>query len=334
MADRLNALGTDKQDPSSRVYQNYMEGMAKNTSRKVAFFDELLQARPDLRRAADFGAAGGELVLRLGERYPQRTFVGIDLNHSSLSLANPKRSELPNVHLVCADCFAPPLAPVDAVFMSSSFHELFSYGQGGFSYSAIEGAFRDLHSFVRPGGVIAIRDPARPDNPDEMLVVNASREGENPCSKADLLAADPSKLSCAALLRRFVLQFRPAYSVSPPIEVGEGPVRMPAWLVSEFIRHRGVLLESPEAWTSELREQYGVFSKAEFADFAKRAGYEVERLETAFNPQNRSVEWEGVMQVSTLSGEAVAPTRFPTQIYAVLRNPGRIGCSTEDSFEG
>lgn len=313
-----SAADTAKQDVNTAAFQNYVDSMAKNVDGKAAFFERYLREMGDRRLVVvDLGASGGELTHALEAKMPQHKFLMVDMNPDAMRAGGHTRGRA-----VAADAFFLPMGTdkLDAVMMSSFLHELYSYAPEPFSRDYAVKGLKEAGRILRPGGKLMIRDPARPENPDEILRVQPFRNnGANPTSREALLTSDPAALSSASLLERFLIEFPPAAEQDPGENLGRRTdFNLPAWVTSEFIRHR-VFARDINDWTSELRECYGVFTTSELADAAQRAGFSVDTIETGFNAENRSVGYGDEMRIFSGDGKEVdQATRFPTQVYAVL----------------
>lgn len=314
---------TAKQDVNTEAFQNYVDSMAKNVDGKSAFFERHLREMGDQRLVVvDLGASGGELTHALETKLPQHKFLMVDMNPDAMRAGGHTRGRA-----VAADAFFLPLGTdkLDAVMMSSFLHELYSYAPVPFSRDYAVQGLKETGRILRPGGKLMIRDPARPEQPDEVLRVQPFRNnGTNPTTRDALLASDPAQLSSASLLERFLIEFPPAAEHDPGENLGKRTdFNLPAWVTSEFIRHR-VFARDINDWTSELRECYGVFTTSELADAAQQAGFRVDTIETGFNAENRSVGYGREMRIFSSGGEEVdQATRFPTQVYAVLTLDGQ-----------
>ncbi|MGE0199945.1 MAG: hypothetical protein AB7P76_03125 [Candidatus Melainabacteria bacterium] len=212
---------------------------------------------------------------------------------------------------------------IDAFLMSSVLHEIYSYGgENGYSYDEVYSALQNLFDSLEHGGRVIIRDPARPENPGEYLLVTPNEEdGQNPNSLNELLSTDPHLLSTRSLLDRFLVQFKPA---NGQFEIIDGKYQLPAWLISEFIRHR-VVRKSATEWNAEMKEQYGVFTEAELRKTADLIGFNPIEVRSVFNPDSTAVGIEEELQISDLEGNVICQSeRFPTHLYAVLEKPKQV----------
>jgi ubiquinone/menaquinone biosynthesis C-methylase UbiE len=110
--------------------------------------------RPALKPGAlvvDVGCSSGYLLADLRAEQPAATTVGVDLVAEGLRRAH---AEVPDAPLLLADCLALPLqdASVDAIASANVLEHV----------ADDEGALREMHRILRPGGLAAIVVPAGP----------------------------------------------------------------------------------------------------------------------------------------------------------------------------
>lgn len=99
----------------------------------------------------DVGCSSGYLLADLRQAQPGATTVGIDLVPEGLRRAY---AEVPDAPLLLADCLALPVedAAVDAIVSANVLEHV----------ADDEGALREMHRLLRPGGIAAVVVPAGP----------------------------------------------------------------------------------------------------------------------------------------------------------------------------
>lgn len=313
---------------SGEIRDTFIEDMESNTHRKFGILKTYLP--PDIKPhdiVVDCGTSSGLLLDYLKAEFPDLVMFGLDLSLPALNLAVSRKR---GGSFVAADIFKLPLASekVKVFILSSIFHELFSYGGNGFSQEAVESVLQDMYRILSPGGRVIIKDPAKPNHPDEILFFKLKKtDGHNPENDDDILAIEPDKLSTFSKYLRFQLQFRPTtfYRDSISFVNDDGMFSAPAWYLSEFLRHRN-LSDTTDHWNSEMREQYGVFTVDEMKDLFRILGYQCINVETSFNTDNHAVIKDDEVEMWTLSGDAVIQSeRLPTGLVAVFEKPGKTG---------
>jgi 2-polyprenyl-3-methyl-5-hydroxy-6-metoxy-1,4-benzoquinol methylase len=136
--------------------QVYLDRMSKPLQEKLRvgrYIDE------SARKILDVGCADGTITLALAHRFPDKEFLGIDLDPEFVALANQraKNEGLTNVrfeNIYLRDLLAKS-DRYDTVLFVSVLHEFFSYGQG---VSSVLKALADSEEMLNPGGDIVIRD--------------------------------------------------------------------------------------------------------------------------------------------------------------------------------
>ena len=216
------------------------------------------------------------------------------------------------------------IKPNDAnVFLLSSvLHEIFSYGENSFSENNVAMLFDSLYKKLKPGGMVLLRDPVKPANPDELLTLKLNtKNGQNFEQVEDCLNVAPNNLSTASLFRRFIKEFVPAstgnYSVAP-----DGVSSAPAWLVYEFLRHR-VWAKNDEDWASELKEQYGSVTVEELTEIVEAAGFRIEELKLGRDSKKGYYGIDGLMEIinPTDDKHINLGKRMPLTMEVILKKP-------------
>jgi ubiquinone/menaquinone biosynthesis C-methylase UbiE len=128
------------------------------------FCDDFLERLPPLGRVLDVGTGTALIPIELCRREPGASVHAIDLASSMLASArrNLERAGLARrVHLEKGDakCTRWSDGAFDAVISNSLVHHV----------ADVARALREMHRLVRPGGVLFVRDLARPENVDEVL---------------------------------------------------------------------------------------------------------------------------------------------------------------------
>jgi 2-polyprenyl-3-methyl-5-hydroxy-6-metoxy-1,4-benzoquinol methylase len=136
--------------------QVYLERMSKPLQEKLRV-GRYIDA--SARKILDVGCADGTITLSLAHMFPDKEFLGIDLDAEFVALANKRAKDegLKNVrfeNVYLRDLLARP-DRYDTVLFVSVLHEFFSYGQG---ISSVLKAVADSEEMLNPGGDIVIRD--------------------------------------------------------------------------------------------------------------------------------------------------------------------------------
>ncbi|MBI2596037.1 class I SAM-dependent methyltransferase [Candidatus Daviesbacteria bacterium] len=146
----FNGLFTKKIE-NRLIYLSRMEKPLKDKLKIVKYIPK------NVANILDVGCADGSLTIALAKTFPDKIFLGVDLDDNFLDLAKEKAQGLKNIKfekIYLRDLLARP-ERFDVVIFCSVLHEFFSYGEG---ISSVLKAIADAHELLRKSGVIIIRD--------------------------------------------------------------------------------------------------------------------------------------------------------------------------------
>jgi len=336
-----NEIAKRTSEPNLSTYITLMNNKMNVDSNIKFFVSGLCKIDSDTKRRnepleiADIGCCDGALCRKLSEFLPQNTkYYGLDLSKPMLDKAieQDKISGRKNTFYEVGNAFNLPYkkASKDGIILSSIMHELYSYpseeyGEEAYSKDSIFHFMQYAYDCLKPGGVLIIKDPATAsvDPFEPVKIANANKnDGEIPVTDdvEELKKANITKLSTYDKLRRFALDFYPA---KDNIEWDEnGDCIMPRWLVTEWVRHRK-WLKTPENWAYEIKENYGTLRPDELGEFAKKAGFNVVKIENISIPDDVNIYKinENEFELKDMAGNQLSLEDFPMFIEAVLRKP-------------
>jgi len=118
----------------------------------------LLELLPvmDRPRCVDLACGTGDLTLGLAERYPDGDIVGVDMTAPMLDVAR-RRIPHPHVQFVEAD-----MCRLD---MPDQSVDIVTGGYAIRNAPVLDDALAEIHRILRPGGIVAFLDFARPAQP-------------------------------------------------------------------------------------------------------------------------------------------------------------------------
>lgn len=319
---------------SDAVSRNqYGEAMASSVRYKRDFFLPMIErflppsefGQDRVCQILDLGSCTSSLAVELASKLPQNYhFIETDLDMHFLTVGREKAlmtQELtPKLSHLQANAVDMPLADksVDAVMHSSFFHEIFSFPvteAGAFSHENCHKLVREIRRVLKPDGYVFGRDyVARPNNPDELLLLQADQTNGLVIEDLnELIDAPVENLSSYSLVKRFLYQFEPAQK--GPIIVTKGDkFTLPAWLAGELLFHasyRG----SSDMWNSEIHEMYGDSSAEDLEQMAQRFGFESLMTESV---SHYDIGEDTGMVLSNTAGHVIdTRERFPTNTYLV-----------------
>ena len=306
------------------------------------FFDSYVQeiALSSLNpHIADIGACTGDLMRNIRANYPNIYTTNLDLTDAFAAAAQKEDEEAglsSNTDYICANALSLPFeaSSMNALFYSRVFHEIYSYespefNTGKFSEESIAKALKEAHRVLKPGGMVLIQDPAKPQNCFELVTISNFSDKSTNISDEELLKADVTKLKGEDLLRRFLLEFEPAKNNYKKLPKG---YQMPKWLASEFIRHRR-FNETKEHWADEINEQYSPITPKEYVDLAKSIGFEYAGSDVLFLPDEKNIyAYTNAFEVTDSQGNKMLQSKdFPLGMLLALKKKQ---CITPTTFCG
>lgn len=139
----------------------------------------------------DIGCRDGSMAYTMSVLAPTMHFVGIDKNPDRIKKAREIYTQ-PNLEYQVGDVLtdALPDDKADAIICNFVLHEIFS--NNGFNQRLVRQTLRQCQKYLKPGGILLIRDYAEPNNPDDMVLIempDARSKGPKPedMSEPDLL---------------------------------------------------------------------------------------------------------------------------------------------------
>lgn len=336
-----NPYVTRTSEPNLKTYTAAMQKKMGNDKVIEYFLNGISSIDTDATRKnepisiLDVGCCDGALTRKLTQFLPENTkFYGIDLSSDMIEIARQKDSEvgIKNSAYTVANAFDLPDKnhPKDAIIASSIMHEIYSYAdekynEDAYSKDSILHFMQQAYDSLKPGGVLMIKDPATPqiDEWELIKISNANKNnGKIPSIKDDdeLKAANITQLCTFDKLRRFCMDFHPAQDLT--FFDKDDNCIMPRWLVCEFVRHRK-WLATPENWAYEIKENYGTLRPDEIADFAKKVGFGIVKIEniSISNEKNIYAIQNDEFSLKDMSDNELSLEDFPMFIEVILRKP-------------
>jgi len=311
----------------------YGDAMASSVQYKTQFFLPMIERflpssaldKNEVCQILDLGSCTSSLAIDLAGHLPDNYhFIETDLDMNFLKKGRENVLQDPDLagrftH-IRANVVQIPLADasMDAVMHSSFFHEIFSFPvteAGAFSKENCHQLIREIRRVLKPGGYVLGRDyVSRPDNPDELLLLQADQtNGEVIEDLQDLLDAPVEKLSSYSLVKRFLYQFEPAQT-GPIVVMEDDKFTLPAWLAGELFFHTAYR-KSSSMWDSEVYEMYGDSSAEDLEKMAQTFGFDPLLTESV---SHYDIGENTGMVLSNTAGHIIGTRqRFPTNTYIV-----------------
>lgn len=303
---------------SAETRSQYMEDMDSNVFYKaeiaLSFFPKNLTS-DDI--VLDIGCCTGELLAYFAQKNPSPRYVGLDISSEILQVAQQRHGKL---RFLLAEGSDIPLAndSVKVITLSSVIHEIWSYSTIEYQSQILSQLFSEINRVLQVDGRVIIKDPAKPNEPDEWLYAEFSvNNGENP-PQTELFTIDPQLLSTNAKYQRFLQEFTFSFPSYPEEhQVPTGYVLAPAWYLSEFLRHKNLAI-TPEYWKAEMQERYGILSPDELSTLFESHGLSTLITGAYFNPSNHAASDSTEVRLWNLQGEQLEQSeRLPTNLIGV-----------------
>ena len=187
----------------------------------ACFCDDLLSMQPAVDHVLDVGTGTALIPIELCRRAASARVLAIDLATHMLALAreNVKRAGLTErISLVFADAKAPPWsAPAfDCIISNSIVHHI----------PHPEDALGTMWRLLRPGGLLFVRDLARPETADQVRALSAKHARIPERSPATLLPMYERQRALFEASLRASLTVAELRALVRPLGIPEGTVRM------------------------------------------------------------------------------------------------------------
>lgn len=273
----------------SRNFDVYVEGFDAGFGQKWADLVPAFRDLPEGARVLDVGSGSGTLLRHLSAGQPHLELFAVE---PSATLRATTGQACPDVHVVDGDATALPYddASMDVVVLSSVLHEVFSYN--GYDHGAVRAALREAARALRPGGRLAVRDGVRPDDADRLVTM--------------ALLTDHA----VEWFERFRVDFRPSHPqpgiVAEDVMAGR-MVRLSLGDAAEFLSKK----DYQANWDAEVQEQFGVFTKGEWAGEVSAAGFGTVDACSYLHPWVARHRYEGEVVLVD------APVLFPPTTVAI-----------------
>jgi SAM-dependent methyltransferase len=259
-----------------RGYEVYAKGMEASAADKAKL---LKFVRPGV--IADLGCGTGTVLELLRRKFRTSQFVGVDLSDEMVERC---RKRFPGAEIRNHDITLPLFdeSSIDTIVLCSIMHEVFSYK--GYSTSAVRHTLRRCAEALRPGGRVIIRDGLKPAREDLVYLSFLNEKAYDTFVKFSLEFVNPIhwqlRDSRVMLTRNDAMEFLTKYIY----EVN---------------------------WKYEVKEQFGVFTLAAWAEELRKVGLKVVHKESYLIPWLRVTHWEKDFRIEVKRPKGYRPTDFP-----------------------
>jgi SAM-dependent methyltransferase len=268
-----------------RGYEVYAAGMEASATDKAKL---LRFVRPGA--IADLGCGTGTVLELLRRKYRKSQFVGVDLSQEMIDRCTKR---FPDgefmLHDITFRIFAE--ASLDTIVLCSILHEVFSYK--GYDYSAVRRALRYCVDALRPGGRLILRDGVKPAEQDVVYLTFLNEAAWDKFARFSL------DFGSSEIVWRLVDNNRVQVARRDAME-----------FLTKYIYDVN--------WKYEVKEQFGVFTLASWADEFRKLGLKVVHKESYTIPWLRVTHWEKDVKMEVKTPKGFRPTDYPHSTMIVV----------------
>lgn len=258
----------EKEERNEKGFEIYVESMAKSADDKTGRIIPILRQALKNRKGdiLDMGAGGGELtqtLLSVAKEFDVKVFA-LDRNPRMIKILKERFKKEKKVKILQTDIKNfKPKKKFAAVICSSILHEIFSEEK---NIEDVKLTLRNIYNGLLPGGIIIIRDGAKPTPENDMVLLQPLKK---------------------ELLERFqkILNFVGVQWTKIHDYHNLNRIRV-FWAISKKNAYElAVKYQYPEInWPIELKEKFGFWSKEEAKSILEEIGFEVVKLESYLLP--------------------------------------------------
>jgi len=261
----------------ARGYAVYAAGMEASAADKAKL---LRYVRPGL--IVELGCGNGTVLELLRRKFPDSLLVGVD---SSPEMIRRCRRRFPGFRFLKKDITLPLFEPgsVDTIVLCSIMHEVFSYK--GYDYSAVRRTLAHCAAALKRGGRLVLRDGVKPAKQDAVYL-----------TFLNALAYDK------------FLRFSKEFGSSEIVwRLKDGRIQVARRDAMEFLTKYLYDVN----WKYEVKEQFGVFTLADWGVELRKAGFKVLHRESYLIPWLKETHWSKDVTMEARSPRGYRPTEYP-----------------------
>jgi SAM-dependent methyltransferase len=206
-------------------------------------------------------AAGvGRMLLELSNRFPTSQITGMELSREFLRLSDGRHYPNQNVTVVKGNAIHPHFTPgsLDTVIFSSVFHEIYSYSR--YNRDVVRLAIGNTRGELKRGGILIIRDGLRPPPRRVWMRCDGTTE---------------------ASFRLFAKQFKETgFTFEEREYLQRTFFILDIHEINEFMTKK----DYTENWAAEVREEFGIWTLADWKRELEEVGFKVLVARSYLNP--------------------------------------------------
>lgn len=267
-----------------RGYEVYAAGMEASAADKAKL---LRFVRPGI--IADLGCGSGTVLELLRRKFRTSQLVGVDLSQEMIDRC---RKRFPGAEIRQHDIVLPMFdeGSMDTIVLCSIMHEVFSYK--GYDYSAVRHTLRHSAEALKPGGRLIIRDGLKPARQDAVYMTFHNEAAFDKFVK-------------------FSLEFGSSEIVWKHVD---GRIQAARRDVMEFLTKYIYDVN----WKYEVKEQFGVFTLADWAEEFRKVGLKVIHKESYLIDWLKRTHWEKDVKLEVKSSKGYRATDYPHSTMLIV----------------
>lgn len=287
-------LGDEGDITENRDYDVYLQSFDEGAERKF----ELIQPHIKPGRILDIGCAGGSLIkcMSFDEELRESDLYGVEVARPLYERCMQRKSNgefgNENVFFHQRNIMSGQVFPdnsLDTIISVSLTHEIESY----IGRQALKDFIAKIHSMLQPGGIYINSDVVGPDNGDEAVLMQLTKDdGINPetpheeFASTDDLRRYLESLSTYSRFMRFANDFRideeeQGISYKKLTIEGVDYLQLPYRDAAEFLLSK----DYTNSWNSEMHERFCYFGQSDWEELLMSSGFKVDHHSNSYQNQ-------------------------------------------------
>lgn len=259
----------------------------------------------------DIGCRDGAMAYTMAVLAPNMQFIGLDKNPNTVAKAAETYKQ-PNLEFRHGDVLDNPLPAnsVDAIICSFILHEIFS--NNDFNQRLVRQTLRQCQTFLKPGGLLFIRDFAEPTNAEQMVLMEMPDTPSRSDKVEDL--SEPDLLvwySESATMRDDPARSGFYLEELPPRFPRTRLFRLPHKWAYEFVMRKDVRGK----WEDELPKEYTFYNERDYHKTLHAMGLRVLYSAPNWDDVYIKKHFEGHFRLLDEAGNSIGN---PSTSFAVL----------------
>ncbi|MBW3000586.1 methyltransferase [Candidatus Woesearchaeota archaeon] len=273
----------DRGEEGFKVYAKGMDGSQKEKAKILPYIKK--------GKIAEMGCGNGAVLEILSTAFQKSEICGIDISDAMLEISMKRNYKHDNVIISKGDVREKTFGnnSLDTIIYCSTLHEVYSYS--GYDKKVLRKTIQNTYEMLKPGGRLIIRDGVKPENQIVYMGFNNKKTKEK--------------------FKRFAKEFGP-YEIPYIWERDKAKLRSEDAMefLSKYIYDIN--------WDIEVKEQFGVYTKKEYADELKKLGFKVICNKSYLIKWLRVTHYEKDVKLYTKNNNKFKPRGFPHSTVIIV----------------